>query len=121
MGSTQQSQNDVILSPQLSVVTPGTPVRFSTTDIFTRSFMVAANPANVGTIRIAPAEAQASTVNSIQLAPGQSFRKSADNYGGLDAMLNLKTWWFDGTDTSDKVVVIYQQTVQETARGLKVV
>jgi len=117
--ASQITQVDRILAPQPSIVTPGVPVRLSSVDVFCRSFIIQAAFTNTGFIRIAPTEAQASTTNAIALAAGQPYEREVDNWADLDAILNLKEFWIDGTVAADIVVVAFSQDLENTAFGLK--
>jgi len=102
------------LSPQPSLVTPGTPQRLSLTDIFVRWVMIESAKGNTGCSFIATTEADAGTTNRhVLYIEGDMIQIPGAQYGNLDAQINLRELWFNGTVAGDKLVVTFPDITVE--------
>jgi hypothetical protein len=110
----EQRQPLRTLSPQLVITAPGTPFRLSSTDLFVRSVTIESAEGNTGKIYIADSEAKASTLNRhVLYEEGAAFIISASPWGALNAQVNLREIWIDGSVTSDRLVVSYIEILQD--------
>lgn len=95
------------LSPQPTLSSAGTPQRVATSTVPTRTIIFEAAAGNVGVIKVADSEAKASTVNAHSLDAGAHFTVGVDNFGNVDAFLDINNFWFDSSESGDKLVVSY--------------
>ena len=93
------------LSPQPSLSTPGTPQRLTTSNIYCTSFLIHPASGNTGLLYVASSESNATTTNRVLV--DSSLSVTVDNFADLDGLINLRDIWFDGENSSDKLVVFY--------------
>ena len=103
----KQQQKLTILAPQPVLGSAGTPQRLSTVDRIVRAVVIEAPKGNTGDMFLADTEARATTTNRHTLVRGTLFVLSGDQYGNLDAQLNLRDVWFNGAKDGDLLVVSY--------------
>ena len=97
-----------ILSPQLSV-TSGAPQRLSSSDLWVSSALIIAKYDNAGSIFLGTDSDTALNTNGygIYLPKKASFEIAFEHHRTIAGFTNLKDFWFDGTSTGDKLIVIY--------------
>jgi len=102
----KQSQILTTVSPQPILTLAGTPERLSASRIV-RSVIIEASKGNTDDMFIASTEANATSTNRHILEPGDLIVFEPDEFGNLDAQMDLRDLWFNGVTTGDKLVVSF--------------
>jgi len=90
----------------LSLTSPGTAEKLSSSEELTLSFIITASPTNTGRVYIGDSGVDQSTGNGIMLDPGDSV-----SFGGLTSnsvsTYDLSKFYFDAVNAGDKINVFY--------------
>ena len=90
-----------------TLTSAGTAQSISVSEINVEAALIYADSANVGTIFIGGSTVD--STNGIPLAAGHALPVGSDRSHGATSDIDLKSIFFDGTNTSDKVRVMYMQ------------
>ena len=92
------------LTPQLSLVTPGTPQRLFATEelLLVPSFLIEAPATNTGNMYLSDSPANMAALNRHTLAPNDLLTVINERWGNIRALFDLFHFYFDG-DTGNKV------------------
>lgn len=85
----------------------GTAQRVSLSELNVEAVFIHAEQTNQGTLYIG--DSSVDSVNGIPLRPGRQFRAGSDRSHGATSDIDLKSIYFNGTDTGDKIRVLYLQ------------
>lgn len=103
----EQKQVFKILDPQPNLLVDDVPQRISTESIVVRSVSIEALKANNKDVFITDTEAHGTTTNRHLLEPGDLIRITPEEYGNLDAIMDLKDLWFNSAKAGNKLVVSF--------------
>jgi len=101
------------VSPAPSV-TAGTPKRLSDDDIFVRTLIIESHRLNTGAVYVGFSNADLLNTDAHVLdGPGDFISISSSEYADLNAEINLRDIWFDGSVNGDELVISYIEITSE--------
>ena len=107
------------MAPQPTITSAGSPERIITTTLYTRSVMIEAAESNSGdNMYVGTTESLAGSDNRSTITKSNPLIMAVDNYGDLDAWIDLNDLWFDGDISGDKLVITYIEDSTRLGKGL---
>jgi hypothetical protein len=112
--SAEQRQLLKTIAPTPTISAPGTPFRISATDLFVRTLIIESANTNVGRIFVGSSFSDLMSGRRHTLyEPGDEISISSSEYGAMNAELNLKEIWLDGSSIGDQAIVSYIEITEK--------
>ena len=95
------------------VTSAGTAVQFSTTQLFTQSAMISADPNNIGRVWIGDSNVNASASLGAPLAANEVIQIEPTEYEGTHERIDLSNYFVDADNSTDAIIVSFYERIKD--------